>query len=200
MKMCNRFFVILACVFLLLPFFAINDAVAACSPSVQIVNHSSYAPSPTSITPIQDAYDYASNDLGQSRFTLKLTGEIFNEDLVIDKGAVEFDGGYDCNFTTKGSPSSVFGSITIKATGSLIARTDTNTEPVRVVSTDQCDFDIDLDGFTRIGSCAGSADDCNDNDFAINPMNLGLNFLPYVVTSTIGFEKQLTISHVLLKF
>ena len=169
MKFSQRFFGVLICLFLLFPFFAIDDAEAACSPSVQIAGYSSYSPLPTSITPIQDAYDYASNDLGLSNFTLKLTGEIFTEDLIINGGAVEFDGGYDCNFTTKGSPSSVFGSITIKATGSLIARTDTNTEPIRVVSTDQCDFDIDLDGFTRIGSCAGSADDCNDNDFAINP-------------------------------
>ena len=111
MNISKRFFGVLICLFLLFPFFAIDDVQAACTPSVQIVGHSSYAPSPTSIKPIQDAYDYASNDLGLPSFILKLTGEIFNEDLVIDKGAVEFDGGYDCNFTTKGSPSSVFGTI-----------------------------------------------------------------------------------------
>ncbi|MCJ7499146.1 carboxypeptidase regulatory-like domain-containing protein, partial [bacterium] len=30
-------------------------------------------------------------------------------------------------------------------------------------------FDVDTDGFTSIGSCGGSADDCEDSNFAINP-------------------------------
>ena len=100
-------------------------------------------------------------------FTLQLAGQIFTEDLVIDDGAVVLDGGWDCSFATKTSPSSVFGTITIKSTGSLIATT--NTEATRVVSSNQSSFDRDGDGFTSIGSTSGSADDCNDNDFAINP-------------------------------
>ena len=30
-------------------------------------------------------------------------------------------------------------------------------------------FDVDTDGFTSIGSCFGSADDCDDSDSAVNP-------------------------------
>jgi len=149
------------CFLLLLLFLAKGNALAACYPPIQIQGHPTYEP-----TSIQDAYDYASVDLGQSDFTLLLAGEIFTEDLILDGGTVVLDGGYDCSFTTKTYTSGIFGTVTI-ATGSL--EIAANTGDVGVVSTDQCVFDTDLDTFTRIGSCAGSADDCNDNDGSIYP-------------------------------
>ena len=108
----------------------------------------------------------ASPNLGLSSFTLQLAEGIFTEDLTLDGGAVVIDGGYDCSFTTKDSTSSIFGTITISA-GSLNFTAET--KGFAVVSTDQCDFDRDGDDYTSIGSCSGTADDCNDNDFDINP-------------------------------
>ncbi|HKJ04198.1 MAG TPA: hypothetical protein VJ974_01265, partial [Geopsychrobacteraceae bacterium] len=60
------------------------------------------------------------------------------------------DGGYDCTFSTKDSTTGIFGTVTIAA-GSLTSVADTGY--VGILSTDRCDFDTDLDGFTRIGSC-----------------------------------------------
>ncbi|MEN8687429.1 MAG: cytochrome c3 family protein, partial [Desulfuromonadales bacterium] len=97
---------------------------------------------------------------------------LYIEDLIIDNGAVTFDGGYDCSFAPKPTnpapPSSrLLGTITITSSGSLIAAS--NTDSPNVVSVAQCDFDIDLDGYTSVGSCTGSADDCDDNDSGVNP-------------------------------
>ena len=160
MKMSKVFCVVLTCFCLLFSMTANDEAQAACSPPVKIAGDS-YAP-----TSIQDAYDYASVDLGLSVFTLLLAGEIFNEDLILDGGTAVLDGGYDCSFTAKTSTSGILGTINISS-GSL--QFVTGTGDIEVVSTEQCDFDDDLDGFTSIGSCAGSADDCNDNNSAINP-------------------------------
>lgn len=154
--MYKGFFVVTACFFLLFFSSAKNDSLAACIPPAKIVGE---AYSPTSI---QDAYDYASATLGLTDFTLQLSGEIFTEDLFIDGGSVLLDGGYDCSFTTKTSTTSIFGTITI-STGAA------NLSGINVVSTDRCDFDTDLDGFTSIGSCLGSADDCNDNNADVYP-------------------------------
>ncbi len=166
MKISKRFFVVLVCFSLLFLSSVKDESLAACGsdPNADSVKVAGYAYTSTSI---QDAYNYASTTLNLPSFTLQLAGQIFTEDLVIDDGAVVLDGGWDCSFATKTSPSSVFGTITIKSTGSLIATT--NTEATRVVSTDQTSFDRDGDGFTSIGSTSGSADDCNDNVFAINP-------------------------------
>ncbi|HKI51318.1 MAG TPA: MopE-related protein, partial [Geothermobacteraceae bacterium] len=131
--------------------------LAACDPSVNI-DGTGYG-----FNSIQNAYNYASSDLGLSSFTLLLTGEIFTEDLTLNGGAVILDGGYNCTFTTKDSISRLLGTITI-STGSANFAGD-----LGVVSTTECAFDIDSDGFTRIGSCSGSMDDCNDSDPNINP-------------------------------
>ncbi len=160
MKIYTVFFAVFTCLSLLFIPSTKDEAQAACSPAVKIAE-AAYNP-----TSIQNAYDYASNTLGLSEFTLLLAGEIFSEDLVLDGGAAVLDGGYDCSFTTKTSASGILGTITI-AGGSLNFAAGTG--DVGVVSTNQCDFDTDLDGFTRIGSCSGSADDCNDNSFSINP-------------------------------
>ena len=156
MRVRKGFFVVFTCFLLLFVSSAKDESLAACSPPVKIPG---YAYNPTSI---QDAYDYASNNLGLSSFTLLLAGQIFYEDLTLDGGEVLLDGGYDCSFTNKDSTTGILGTITI-GTGSV-----NWAGGVGVVSTDRCDFDTDLDGFTRIGSCAGSADDCNDYDPAIN--------------------------------
>ena len=113
---------------------------------------------------IQDAYNAAS--LSFNQFTLRLAGQTFNEDLILDGGAVILDGGYNCSFDEKATPSSILGSITI-AGGSLIAGRDTDS--LNIVAAPVCAFDNDGDGFTSIGSCEGSADDCNDNNPAVYP-------------------------------
>ena len=108
---------------------------------------------------------YYANGYGLNDFTLLVTGEIITEDLVLNNGNVTLDGGYDCSFAVKsGTPSGFFGTLTIGGTGSVNVAGDCG-----VLSTDQCAFDIDGDGHTRIGSCSGTADDCNDNDPNINP-------------------------------
>ena len=66
---------------------------------------------------VQDAYNYASSTLGLSDFTLRIAGEIVTEDLVLNGGNVTIDGGYDCAFATKGTPTGLFGSLTV-GTGS----------------------------------------------------------------------------------
>ena len=83
---------------------------AVCNPAVQIVE----APTADFLdkTSIQSAYDYASSNVG-SNFTLRLSGEIFTEDLFLDGGAVTLDGGYDCSFTSKVSRTRSFGTVTI---------------------------------------------------------------------------------------
>jgi len=151
MRTDKGFLVVVTCLLLLLSFVS-NNSLAACSPPAKIVG-STYTP-----TSIQDAYDYASYDLGLSDFTLLLAEGIYTEDLTLDGGAAVLDGGYDCSFSTKTSTTGILGTVTI-GTGAA------NFEGgVGVVSTDRCDFDTDGDGFTRVGSCAGSADDCNDFD------------------------------------
>jgi len=157
MRLSKAVFVVLTGFLLLFLLSAKDDSLAACTPPVKIVG-STYAP-----TSIQDAYDYASNDLGLSDFTLRLAGEIFTENLTLDGGSVMLDGGYDCSFSIKNSTSGIFGSVTI-GTGSL-----NWAGGVGVKSTDQCAFDLDSDGFTAFGSCSGSANDCNDNNPNISP-------------------------------
>ena len=165
MKVSQRFFVVLACFSLLFLAPINNDSLAACGsdPNADSVKIAGHAYTSTSI---QDAYNYASTTLNLPSFTLQLAGQLFTEDLLLDGGAVVIDGGYDCSFVTKTSPSSVFGAIIIR-NGSL--NVAAGTVSPKVVSTDQTSFDRDGDGFTSIGSTSGSADDCNDNDFAINP-------------------------------
>ena len=144
------FYVCLACFSLMFLLSANNNSHAeTCSPPVKIAGQT-YTYTPTSI---QDAYDYASTTLGLTQFTLLLSGEVFYENLILNKGAVMLDGGYDCSFTNKASTKTgIWGTVTVTSTGSL--NFASGTEDVAVVSTDQCEFDIDLDGFTR-GSCAG---------------------------------------------
>ena len=158
MRIYEGFSVVLTCILLLVLSSAKDSLAAACSPPVKIPG---YAYNPISI---QDAYDYASFDLGLSDFTLLLAGEIFTEDLFLDGGSVIFDGGYDCSFSTKtASRTSILGTITI-STGSANFAGD-----IGIVSPLKCYFDTDGDGFTSIGSCEGSADDCDDNNPDVYP-------------------------------
>ena len=159
MKVCRGFFVV-TCIFLLLFSFANNDALAACATDpVGIVGYPDTAPD------IQTAYDHASFTLGLSDFTLRLAGQIFDENVILHGGAVKLDGGYACDLVNKAdppSPSSILGTITIRSTGALVSTV--NTESPQVTATAQCAFDNDNDGFTSIGSCSGSAFDCDDNN------------------------------------
>ena len=162
MRECKSFFVAMVAFGLLLLPQLQHTALAACANPAKIVGYS-YAP-----TSLQDAYNHASTPvvsggLGLSDFTLQVAGEVVTEDLLLDGGNVTLDGGYDCNFSAKtGSSSGLFGTLTIRGGSATIAG------DVNVVSTDQCSFDSDLDGYFT-GSCAPLPLDCNDNDPAINP-------------------------------
>ena len=116
---------------------------------------------PNTFTSIQDAYNYASTNLNPPSFTLQLAGGTFTEDLILNGGAVVLDGGYDCSFISKNSASFVNGTITI-GSGSLTYAAGTN--GLAVTSSTQCEFDRDGDGYSSIGSCSGTADDCDDNN------------------------------------
>ena len=172
MKIYQRFLLVLTCFCMLFLSFAKDESLAACTSepvSVKVAGHSYTS------TSIQDAYNYASNTLGWSSFTLLLAGEIFTENLLLNGGTVILDGGYDSSFTSKTSPSSVLGTITI-STGSLIVAAGTDNPKIISTSTPLCAFDRDGDSYTLPGSCTGSADDCNDNDASIHP---GAVEIPY---------------------
>ncbi len=160
MRVHKGFYVVIACFFLLFLSTAKNDSLAACIPPAKIVGD---AYSPTSI---QDAYDYASQTLGLTDFTLQLSADIFTEDLFFDGGSVVLDGGYDCFFATKTSTTGIFGNVTV-STGAANFAGD-----IAIVSTDICEFDADFDTYTRytgIGPCVGSDDDCDDTNADVYP-------------------------------
>ena len=101
-------------------------------------------------------------------------------------------GGYDCGFSANFMTSVIPGSLTISA-GSVrpsnlvlssppaCAPGDPNNFPTNPEICDgldnDCDgvadngltFDNDHDGYSAIGSCSGSANDCNDNNSSIHP-------------------------------
>jgi hypothetical protein len=71
-------FVALSCFFLLFLSSVKDESLATCSSPVKIAG---YAYTTTSI---QDAYNYASNDLSLPSFTLQLAGEIFEFEVYND--------------------------------------------------------------------------------------------------------------------
>ncbi|MEJ2365530.1 MAG: putative metal-binding motif-containing protein, partial [Deltaproteobacteria bacterium] len=105
---------------------------------------------------------------------------------------ITLDGGYDCDFISKSMTSVIPGTLTISA-GSLLPSHLVLSSPPACVPGDPnnfptnpeiCDgldndcngvpdnglsFDNDHDGYTAVGSCNGTADDCNDNNAAIHP-------------------------------
>jgi len=135
---------------------------------------------------VMDAYDAALLS-GSSDITIMLmAGTLPEEELYFDADAsVILRGGYDCSFLNDYMLTSIPGSLTIAAdaSGSLTVSN------IGITSTPQpaaevCDgldnngnglideglsFDSDNDGFTSIGSCQGSADDCNDNNASVHP-------------------------------
>ena len=163
-------FIILLVFFLLfLPLLKSQSMAAVCSSSsgqVKIDVHGN------EFSTIQEAYNYASapapppNGLGLSNFKLLLSGN-FEEDLHLNGGAVILDGGYDSFFSSKTSPTTLNGTITI-STGSLTVAAGTDS-PKIISPLPECAFDNDGDGFTSIGSCAGRAEDCKDNNSGIKP-------------------------------
>jgi predicted CxxxxCH...CXXCH cytochrome family protein len=133
---------------------------------------------------IMEAYDLA-DPLGD---TIMLRAGTFPEvNLFFDQDAsVALRGGYDCSFVNDYMLTSIPGSLTIsagKVTPSNIvissppacAPGDPNNFPGNPEICDGADnncngliddgltFDADHDGHTAIGSCEGTADDCNDN-------------------------------------
>ena len=74
MKRDKGFFVILVCFFVLSLSFAKGDALAVCPGDTVKIAGDAYTS-----TSIQDAYDYASIDLGLASFTLLLSGEIITD-------------------------------------------------------------------------------------------------------------------------
>ena len=169
-------FIILLVFFLLfLPLFISQSMAAVCSSSsgrVKIDVHGD------EYSTIQQAYNYASTPtpggLGLSSFKLLLSGN-FEEDVLLNGGAVILDGGYDSLFSSKTSPTTLNGKITI-STGSLTVAAGTDNPKIISTSTPVCAFDRDGDSYTSPGSCTGSADDCNDKNAGIYP---GAVEIPY---------------------
>ncbi len=141
-KIYQRFLLVLTCFCMLFLSFAKDESLAACTSepvSVKVAGHSYTS------TSIQDAYNYASNTLGWSSFTLLLAGEIFTENLTpqrrrrnsrwwlrqlfykqdLDLKCARHHHHLD-RFTHRGS----------------------GARRLAVVSTDQCAFDRDADGYT----------------------------------------------------
>ena len=128
-----------------------------------------------------------------SNFILVLRAGALQEDLVFDKDvSVVLDGGYNCDFTDNYMTTRIEGSLIISAgtvTASNIVLTnaalcepgDPNNNPDNPEICDCQDnncnglvddgltFDADGDGYTAVGSCGGSADDCNDSNPAVHP-------------------------------
>ena len=137
---------------------------------------------------IMAAYDYAIVS-GLNDFTLKLmAGTLLQEDIYFDANVlVEIRGGHDCSFLDNSMVTRFPGSLTIAA-GTVIPSNivlsapppceegDPNNFPGNPEICDGLDnncnglvddgltFDTDGDGVTSVGSCEGSADDCDDND------------------------------------
>jgi len=107
---------------------------------------------------IMTAYTFAVNS-GLSDFTLKLmAGSMPDMNLDFDADAsVVLKGGYDCSFIDNFMLTSLPGTLTISA-GTVAP------SYILFSGLPDCADDADGDGATSIGSCAGSADDCDDSD------------------------------------
>jgi len=142
---------------------------------------------------IMEAYDSAMLS-GLSNFTIKLrAGGIAEEDIYLGNDvSVILDGGNNCDFSDNYMVTRIQGSLTIAAGTAILSKIvlyspplcqpgDPNNFPGNPEICDcldnDCDglvdegltFDDDGDGFTSIGSCEGSVDDCNDNNPNIHP-------------------------------
>ena len=143
---------------------------------------------------VMEAYDHATINLGLNDFTLMLTAETWpEEDIYFDAFVSVFlDGGYDCQYLNNNMMTRIPGSLTVAdgttVTSNIILSSpppcqpgDPNNFPGNQEICDGLDnncngliddgltFDADGDGYTAVGSCNGSADDCNDNDPSIHP-------------------------------
>ncbi|MEJ2032932.1 MAG: cytochrome c3 family protein [Deltaproteobacteria bacterium] len=142
---------------------------------------------------VMDAYYSALQDgLNNIRILLK-AGTLSEETLLFDADAsVQLEGGYDCSFLNNYMRTTIPGSLTI-ASGSVTPSNIVLSSPPPCTPGDPnnfpgnpeiCDgkdnncngliddgltFDADNDGFTAIGSCEGSADDCDDNNPNVYP-------------------------------
>jgi len=140
---------------------------------------------------IMEAYS-AANQSGPNTIML-MAGTFPEQDLIFDQDvSVALKGGYDCSFINDYMLTSIPGSLTIKAgsvnPSNIVVSSpppcqpgDPNNFPGNTEICDgldnDCDgvvdngltFDLDHDGYSAIGSCSGSADDCNDNNPNIHP-------------------------------
>jgi len=93
---------------------------------------------------------------------IKLEANPYEEDLDLNSGkTILLDGGYDdCSFLNNSLVTEIAGSLTISG-GTVIVSNIVLSSPVI--------YDADGDGYTAIGSCSGSGDDCNDNNASIHP-------------------------------
>jgi len=122
-------------------------------------------------------------------------GTLYNEDVhFAGTASISLKGGYNCAFNNDYTFTSIPGSLTISASSGPVTVSNVKLIPKPFCqpgdpnnfpgNTEICDgkdndcdgqidegltFDVDGDGYTSIGSCEGSHDDCNDNNSSIHP-------------------------------
>jgi predicted CxxxxCH...CXXCH cytochrome family protein len=131
---------------------------------------------------IMAAYDAAASD----DIIMLRAGVLPAEDLYFDAGIpIALKGGYGCSFFDDYMFTILPGSLTIAA-DTVVGTISVSNLGIRSTTplTEVCDgldnngngqideglsFDLDNDGYTSIGSCGGSADDCDDGNHNIHP-------------------------------
>jgi len=151
-KLLKGFFVVWVCLFALFIFVTEVFSFSCPNPPVKLGSNGLF------YNTIMSAYGAAS-----VVDVVMLEGNPFEEDLKFNNGkTVVLDGGYDdCSFSNNSLTTEITGSLTISAGTVIISNIALLSPPPAA--------DADGDGYTAIGSCIGSGDDCNDNDPTIHP-------------------------------
>lgn len=152
MKLHNGFSVFGVCLFTLFLFATKSYSFTCPNPPVKLGSDGLF------YNTIMLAYGAAATD-----DSVMLEANPFEEDMNFNSSKIiVLDGGYDdCSFSNN--------SLATRITGSLTISGGTVTVSNIVLASPPPLADADGDGYSAIGSCVGSGDDCNDNDPNIHP-------------------------------